>query len=129
LKRGTKGDFWSYWKMLSYNKNLKHYSRMLRKNMTNAEKLLWSKLKSRQLKGCQFNRQKPIGNYIVDFYSVNAKLVIEVDGGQHYTDKGKQDDNVRDNYMAQLGLRVLRFSDRDVLQNIDGVVETIMNHL
>ena len=115
--------------MLSYNKNLKKYSRELRRNMTDAERLLWSKLKGKQLKGFQFNRQKPIGNYIVDFYCLEAKLVIEVDGGQHYSDEGKQKDRVRDEYMIQNGLRVLRFSDRDVLKNIDGVIETILRHL
>ena len=115
--------------MLSYNKNLKEYSRALRRNMTDAERLLWSKLKGKQLKGFQFNRQKPIGNYIVDFYCLKAKLVIEVDGGQHYSCDGKQKDRARDDYMTQHGLRVLRFSDRDVFESIDGVLETIYRHL
>ena len=115
--------------MLSYNKNLKQYSRTLRRNMTDVEKLLWSRLKGKQLKGFQFNRQKPIGNYIVDFYCLPAKLVIEVDGGQHYTSDGKEKDRVRDDYMAQNGLSVLRFSDRDVFENLDGVVETIYRYL
>jgi very-short-patch-repair endonuclease len=115
--------------MLSYNKNLKEHSKTLRKNMTNAESLLWSKLKSSQLKGYKFNRQKPIGNYIVDFYSIKAQLVIEVDGGQHYTDEGKEKDRIRDKYMTDRGLRVLRFSDVDVLKNIDGVIEVILRYL
>ena len=76
--------------MLSYNKNLKKYSQKLRGNMTDAEKLLWSKLKFKQAKGLQFYRQKVIGNYIVDFYCAKVNLVIEVDGGQHYTDSGKK---------------------------------------
>jgi len=97
--------------------------------MTDAERLLWSKLKGKQLKDLQFNRQKPIGNYIADFYCLKAKLVIEVDGGQHYSCDGKQKDKIRDDYMAQHGLRVLRFSDRDVLKNIDGVIETILRNL
>ena len=97
--------------------------------MTEAEKLLWSKLKYRQLKGYQFNRQKPIGNYIVDFYAIKANLVIEVDGGQHYTDEGRQKDKIRDEYMNSVGLKVLRFSDIDVLKNIEGVVMTILQHL
>ena len=97
--------------------------------MTNAERLLWSKLKGKQLKGLQFNRQKPIGNYIVDFYCLKAKLVIEVDGGQHYSYDGKRKDEVRDGYMSQHGLRVLRFSDADIFENIDGVVETIFRYL
>ena len=115
--------------MLSYNKNLKQYSRTLRRNMTDAEKLLWSKLKGKQLKGLQFNRQKPIGSYIVDFYCLPAKLVIEVDGSQHYSPDGKEKDRIRDDYMTQSGLSVLRFSDRDVLKNLDGVVETIYRYL
>ena len=97
--------------------------------MTDAEKMLWSRLKGKQLKGHQFNRQKPIGSYIVDFYCLPAKLVIEVDGGQHYSPDGKEKDRVRDDYMAQNGLRVLRFSDRDIFENMDGVVETIYRHL
>ena len=115
--------------MLPYNESLKEYSRKLRRNMTDAEKLLWSKLRGRQLKGFQFNRQKPIGNYIVDFYCRKAKLVIEVEGSQHYQHDGREKDKVRDAYMSQLGLRVLRFSDRDVLVNIDGVFEVISRYL
>ena len=68
--------------MLSYNKSLTQLSRNLRRNMTDAERLLWSKIRSKQLKGFQFYRQKIIGNYIVDFYCPKSKLVIEVDGGQ-----------------------------------------------
>ncbi len=115
--------------MLSYNKNLKKYSRALRRNMTDAERLLWSKLRGKQLNGLQFNSQKPVGNYIVDFYCLRAKLVIEVDGSQHYSNDGKRKDKIRDEYMVQHGLRVLRFSDRDVLKNIGGVVEMILRHL
>ena len=97
--------------MLSYNKNLKKYSQELRGNMTDAEKLLWSKLKFKQAKGLQFYRQKVIGNYIVDFYCAKVNLVIEVDGGQHYTDSGKESDEIRDRYLNGAGLKVLRFPD------------------
>jgi very-short-patch-repair endonuclease len=97
--------------MLSYNKNLKKYSQKLRGNMTDAEKLLWSKLKFKQAKGLQFYRQKVIGNYIVDFYCAKVNLVIEVDGGQHYTDSGKKSDDVRDRYLNGAGLKVLRSPD------------------
>ena len=75
--------------MLNYNKNLKQVSQKLRGSMTDAELLLWSKLKGKQVKGLQFYRQKIIGNYIVDFYCAKAGLVIEVDGGQHYTVAGR----------------------------------------
>ena len=93
--------------------------------MTDAELLLWSKLKGKQLKGLQFYRQKIAGNYIVDFYCAKAALVIEVDGGQHYTEAGRTADAERDLYLQSLGLRVLRYSDTDVLTNITGVVENI----
>jgi very-short-patch-repair endonuclease len=115
--------------MLSYNKKLKEYASSLRRNMTDAERLLWSKIRRKQLKNHQFYRQKIIGDYIVDFYCPKAKLIIEIDGGQHYSSEGKQKDEVRDDYMAQLGLKVLRFSDRHVFEDLDEVIETIWRHL
>jgi very-short-patch-repair endonuclease len=78
--------------MLFYNTKLKKYSQELRKNMTEAEKLLWSKLRRKQLKDSQFYRQRIIGNYIVDFYCPKSKLIIEVDGGQHYSNIGNKKD-------------------------------------
>ena len=71
--------------MLDYNKNLKRYSQMLRKDMTKAETRLWSKLRGKQLNQVQLYRQKIIDKYIVDFYYPKANLVIELDGGQHYS--------------------------------------------
>ena len=115
--------------MLQYNKNLKEYSRKLRKNMTDVENLLWWKIRNKQLKGHQFYRQKIIGNYIVDFYCPKAKIVIELDGGQHYTEEGKLKDAQRDKYLRDLGLEVLRFCDRDILDNLSGVVEKIFDCL
>ncbi|MEN8263559.1 MAG: endonuclease domain-containing protein [Nitrospirota bacterium] len=115
--------------MLSYNKNLKKFSKNLRINMTDAEHLIWSRIRRKQLKGLQFYRQKIIGNYIVDFYCPELKLVIEVDGGQHYSAEGKDRDHARDEYMNKIGMRVLRFSDRDVLKRIDVVIEKIWREL
>ena len=97
--------------------------------MTEAESLLWSKMRRKQLKGYQFYRQKIIGNYIVDFYCPKADLIVELDGGQHYTDDGKQNDRARDAFMARLGLKVLRFSDREVFENLEGVTAEIYEHL
>ncbi len=111
--------------MLQYNKSLKLLSRDLRRNMTDAEKLVWSKIRGRQLKGLQFYRQKIIGNYIADFYCPKARLVIEIDGGQHYSAEGKEKDRLRDDCMARTGLTVLRFSDREVLQNLEAVLERL----
>ena len=115
--------------MLSYNKSLKQISRNLRRNMTDAETLLWSKLRGKQLKRYQFYRQKIIGNYIVDFYCPKSKLVIEVDGGQHYSAEGKEKDKRRDDYMTREEITVLGFSDREVLGNLDAVLEKIWSGL
>lgn len=115
--------------MLQYDKHLKEYSRQLRKNMTDAEKMLWSKIRGKQLKGYQFYRQKPIGHFIVDFYCPKVYLVIELDGGQHYGEEMKTKDNLRDKYMENVGLRVLRFSDREVLEKLEAVIEKIWSNL
>jgi len=93
--------------------------------MTGAERLLWSKMRAKQLKGYQFYRQRIIGNYIVDFYCPKAKLVIEVDGGQHSTEKGLDKDKARDDYIRGQKLRVLRLYDNEVFENLDGAVERI----
>ncbi len=97
--------------------------------MTDAEKLLWSKLRMQQIRGLMFSRQKPIGDYIGDFYCHKAKLVIEVDGGQHFSDETIEYDKIRDEYMENMGLAVLRFTNTDVLTNIDGVIEIIEQKL
>ncbi len=99
LEKGGRGDLITGYEMLKYNKALKCYSRELRGNLTDAEKFLWDKVRGRQLKECQFYRQKIIGNYIVDFYCPKARLIIELDGGQHYTEEGTVKDMIRDKYM------------------------------
>ena len=87
--------------MLSYEKGLKQLSRNLRSNMTDAENLLCSKLRGKQLNGHQFYRQKIIGRYIADFYCPKSKLVIEVDGGQHYSAEGTVKDIKRDELLEK----------------------------
>jgi very-short-patch-repair endonuclease len=115
--------------MLPYNKELKEFARELRKNMTDAERVLWSKLRKEQIKGHQFYRQKILGNYIVDFFCPAARLVIEIDGGQHFSPEQVKKDWVRDGYLASFGLTVLRFTDTEVLKNIDGVIERILQYM
>jgi len=115
--------------MLYYNKNLKDHSRTLRKNMTDAERLLWSRIRRKQLKGHQFYRQKIIGSYIVDFFCPKTKLIIELDGSQHYEEKVMKRDKRRDAYLKNLGLKVLRFSDRDVFKNLNGVLQKIFENI
>ncbi len=115
--------------MLHYDKHLKAFSQQLRKNMTDAERYLWARLRGKQLKGYQFYRQKVIGRYIVDFYCAKTNLVIELDGGQHFERTGKEKDEMRDDDLKRTGLRVLRFSDKEVLGNIDAVTERIWSFL
>lgn len=111
--------------MENYSRQLKQPSRNLRKNMTDAEKKLWSKIKNKQLLGMQFYRQKPLLDYIVDFYCPSAKLIIECDGSQHHTTEGLLSDQIRDQTLAQLGLLTLRFDNYQVIQEIDFVCQTI----
>jgi len=111
--------------MLEYNATLKEPSRNLRSNMTEAEQLLWARLRRKQLQGIQFYRQKPIGNFVVDFYAPAADLVIEVDGSQHLEAEHRVRDELRDEFLAELGLTVLRFDNRQVLCEPDAVVEKI----
>ena len=97
--------------------------------MTDAENMLWVRLRRKQLKGHQFYRQKIIGKYIVDFYCPKSNLVIELDGGQHYSESGKAKDKVRDEVLSKMRIKVLRYSDRDVFENIGGVMEEIWSCL
>ena len=114
---------------LFYNKELKEPSRQLRNNSPDAERLLWSNLRKKQLKGYQFYRQKIIGRFIVDFYCPKATLVIEVDGDHHRNDVFASKDCIRDSYMENHGLKVLRLSNRKVLTNLESVLETIYMNL
>ena len=92
-------------------------SRSLRRNSTDAERKLWSILRSRQHNGFKFRRQVEIDGYIVDFLCSERRLIIEVDGGQH----SPQDDARRTGHLESQGFRVIRFWNHDVLQNLDGV--------
>jgi very-short-patch-repair endonuclease len=104
---------------------LRGKARTLRRNSTNAERLLWARLRDHGLDGFSFRRQVPLAGYIADFVCHAAKLVIELDGGQHYTDEGERSDAARSAALSAKGFRVVRFGNHDVLQNRDGVLETI----
>ncbi|MBR3290135.1 MAG: endonuclease domain-containing protein [Clostridia bacterium] len=105
------------------NPKLKTLSQNLRRRMTPEERHLWyDYLKSLPV---TVNRQKVIGSYIADFYIASAKLIIELDGSQHYQTKGQASDLERDKYFSDLGLRVLRFSNADVNEHFDGMCEEI----
>ncbi len=115
--------------MLGYKSGLKLISLRLRSEMTESERLLWSRLRRKQLHGTQFYRQKPIGSYIVDFYAPAARLVVEVDGSQHQDNIHAQNDAYRDESLKGQGLRVLRFTNLQVLQDLDSVVGVVAEAL
>ncbi len=108
---------------IHYNPKLKQLSRELRNNSTLSEVLLWNQLKGRKMKGYQFMRQKPIDNYIVDFFCSKLRLIIEIDGDSHI-DK-REEDEMRQRRLEGLGLTVLRFSDVEVKRQMDGVLRAI----
>lgn len=106
-----------------YNPRLKQYSRDLRNKSTPGEIMLWREIKGRKLRGYQFMRQKPIGNYIVDFFCSKLKLVIEIDGDSHI---GKEAyDRKRQQELEALGLSFLRFEELEARYNLDRVIQTI----
>jgi len=111
--------------MLKYNSNLKGNARALRSGMTDSEQRLWSRLRRKQVLSVPFYRQKPIGDYIADFYAPKANLVVEVDGSQHLEPAQSDYDRQRTAFLESQGLRVLRFDNRQVLQEQDGVMEEI----
>jgi very-short-patch-repair endonuclease len=107
---------------LGYQKSIR---RTLRSNLTPAEARLWKALQCSQLAGRKFRRQHGIGPYIVDFYCPAEKLVVELDGAAHFTASGEAQDMERDAYLVGIGLKVLRFENKLVLQNIDSVLAAI----
>lgn len=115
--------------MLPRNKKLKSYSRELRKNMTEAEILQWSKLRRQQLDGIHFYRQRIIGDYIVDFYCPLAKLVIELDGNPHFLEEGHESDMIRDDFLRKFDLKVLRFSNSQVIYHLESVLSEIHRNI
>ena len=109
------------------NKNLTLNAKSLRTNMTKEEKRLWYEFLKKL--PVTVNRQKVIGNYIVDFYCAQANIVIELDGSQHYNEQEKKKDSIRDTALNQMGITVLRYSNLDIKRNFRGVCQDILNHM
>jgi len=112
-------------KIIPYNPKLKVLAKELRRNMTTSEILLWNQLKSKQMHGCDFDRQRPIGNFIVDFYCKELSLAIEIDGDSHTFNYEK--DEVRQLNLEKLGVNFLRFEDIDIKKNMNNVLRVIEN--
>jgi very-short-patch-repair endonuclease len=110
---------------IQYNNTAKERGRSLRKQGILGEVLLWEKLRRKQMRGYQFNRQKPLDKYIVDFYCRKLDLVIEIDGASHQEDKAHLADEDRENALRGMGLSVLRFSEKEVRYQMTDVLERI----
>jgi very-short-patch-repair endonuclease len=101
------------------------FAKRLRRNQTDAERVLWFRLRDRRLAGWKFKRQAPIDRYVVDFFCAEARLIIEIDGGQH--DRQRERDSDRTAALEATGYLVLRFWNNEVMQNTAGVLETVMS--
>jgi very-short-patch-repair endonuclease len=112
-------------KIIPYNPKLKEFAKQLRNNSTKAEIILWQKLKRDQMYGYDFHRQKPIDNYILDFFCYELMLGIEVDGYSHEFLEVYEKDLIKEKKMNELGITVLRFSDYQVLQDTENVIRAI----
>ena len=102
----------------------REFARHLRSHMTESEYALWRHLRARRLNGEKFRRQQPIGPYVVDFVHFGARLIVEVDGGQH---NDAPRDEKRDNWLREQGFTVMRFWNNEIMSNLDGVLATIMD--
>lgn len=111
--------------MLYYSRQAKQFGRDLRKNQTQAEQVLWARIRRKQILNVQFYRQKPIDRYIVDFYCAAARLVIELDGSQHYTPDAMAYDAKRTELLESLGLKVIRFANHRVFFDVESVLAVI----
>lgn len=112
---------------LKYNKSLVSSAQLLRKEMTKEEKHLWYDFLKKL--SVTVNRQKNIGNYIVDFYIASKNIVIELDGSRHYEEHAYQKDKERDNSLFKLGIKVLRYQNTEINKNFNGVCRDILNEL
>ena len=98
---------------------------MLRRNLSKAEILLWLQLKNKKVNGHKFRRQYSVGRYVIDFYCPGLKLAVEIDGGYHLADDAREYDEIRQKNIESYGIKFLRFSDKEVIKNIPGVIRSI----
>lgn len=110
---------------LNNKQELKNFRKNLRNNSTSAEATLWNHLKNKQLEGRRFRRQFSVGNYILDFYCPSEKLAIELDGNDHFIGYGLTQDEIRDKFLNNLNIKVLRFENKEIFERLEGVLEEV----
>ena len=109
-----------------YNKNAeKDKRRKLRQDIVKAEKIIWDKIRNRQIEDCKFRRQYSVDKFVIDFYNPILKLAIEIDGESHFQEDAVEYDRERQIYIESLGIKFIRFTNNDVYENLDGVLESI----
>jgi very-short-patch-repair endonuclease len=113
--------------IIPYRKDLKQTAKMLRKSMSYPEVRLWQELKGKKIEGFQFNRQRPINHYIVDFYCKDLRLAIEVDGDDHQLPRTREHDFNRQEVLESLGIKVMRFHNNEIVYDIETVISKIRN--
>ena len=116
-------------KIIPYNPKLTALARQLRNNATKSEIFLWLKLKGKQMVGYDFNRQKPIDNYILDFFCIELMLGLEVDGYSHQILEVFQKDVIKEERMKEFGITVLRFTDEQVIKDMENVLRAIEHYI
>ncbi len=116
-------------KILPYNPKLKEFARQLRNHSTKSEIKLWKYLKGKQMRGYNFHRQKPLLNFIADFYCYELSLVIELDGYTHQFQDTIIKDAIKEKELKKVGLSVLRFEDNEVMNDLENVLRVIENYI
>lgn len=104
------------------------FATYLREEMTDAERYLWTALRFKQMSGLRFRRQQPVGPYVTDFFCARAKLIVELDGDQHGSEKAMASDRARSEWLKARGYSVLRFPNREAFRNRQGIVDAIVRH-
>ena len=113
-----------------YNKNSEiDKRRLLRQNITKAEKLIWDQIRDRQLENCKFRRQYSVDKFVIDFYSSEFKLAIEIDGEGHFQEGAAEYDRARQEFIESAGIKFIRFTNNDVYANLSGVLESIAQNI
>ncbi|MEH2408805.1 endonuclease domain-containing protein [Nostoc sp.] len=113
-----------------YNKNSEiEKRRLLRQNITKAEKLIWDKIRDRQLENCKFRRQYSVDKFVMDFYSSEFKLAIEIDGESHFQEGAAESDKARQEFIESAGIKFIRFTNNDMYANLSGVLESIAQNI
>ena len=116
-------------KIIAYNPRLKQLARNLRNNSTKSEVKLWMELRAKKMMGYDFHRQKPLDNFIADFFCHELMLVIELDGYSHNFEEVAVRDSIKESRLTELGITVIRFPDSDVLWDINNVLRAITNYI